>query len=81
MLTRAKESADHLLNLDPDPRPSQNDGAHDAKKLALSFARAVTVESSNATYWVAGNGDHSIFKALQGLMPEVEFQITCKTKR
>ena len=63
-----KQSMPDQVPRSPAPR---NDGAHDAKKMALSFARAVTVESDDASHWVAQNGDRSLFKALQDLMPEV----------
>ena len=43
----------------------------DAKKLGLSFAHAVTVESSDPWHWVARQGELSLFQALQTLLPEV----------
>ena len=43
----------------------------DAKKLGLSFAHAVAVESSDPWHWVARQGELSLFQALQTLLPEV----------
>ena len=43
----------------------------DAKKLGLSFAHAITVESSDPWHWVARQGELSLFQALQTLLPEV----------
>ena len=43
----------------------------DAKKFGLSFACAVTVESADASDWVARKGDTSLFQVLKDLMPEV----------
>ena len=50
----------------------------DAKKLGLSFALAVSVESSDPWHWVARQGDMSLFQVLKTLLPEVQFRINKK---
>ena len=41
------------------------------KQLAAQFACAVTEASPNPTDWVARNGDQTIFRVLQKMLPEV----------
>ena len=43
----------------------------DPKKLAADFACSVTVYSSNHMHWVARNGEESVFRTLQRILPEV----------
>lgn len=43
----------------------------DAKQLALTFATAVTVPSSDRSHYVARKGKDSPFYALQAMLPEV----------
>ena len=43
----------------------------DPKQFALSFASAVTVFTSDPSYYIARKGDTSLFHALQTMFPEV----------
>jgi hypothetical protein len=42
-----------------------------SRQLAAYFACCVTTESTNTTHWVAKNGESSLFKTLQRMLPEV----------
>ena len=44
----------------------------DPKQLAAMFASMVTVPASE-NEWIARNGDESLFKVLQQMMPEVRY--------
>lgn len=41
------------------------------RQLAAFFARCVTAEATSSSDWVAKNGDSSLFKILQRMLPEV----------
>jgi hypothetical protein len=41
------------------------------RQLAAYFASCVTTESDSDTHWVAKNGENSLFKILQRMIPEV----------
>ena len=41
------------------------------RQLAAEFARCVTSDASTTEHWVAKNGDNSLFKVLQRMLPEV----------
>jgi hypothetical protein len=41
------------------------------RQLAAYFASCVTTESNSDTHWVAKNGENSLFKILQRMIPEV----------
>jgi hypothetical protein len=41
------------------------------RQLAAKFACSVTIESTSSTHWVAKNGENSLFKTLQRMIPEV----------
>ena len=41
------------------------------RQLAAVFACSVTTKSADNTHWVAKNGDNSLFKILQRMIPEV----------
>ena len=41
------------------------------RQLAAHFACCVTTESTTSTHWVAKNGESSLFKTLQRMLPEV----------
>ena len=40
-------------------------------RLAVAFAKTVTVETAVGRGWVARNGDSSLFEALQRILPQV----------
>ena len=45
--------------------------AVDTKQLAVAFASAITVPSSDPAHFVARKGSNSPFHALQTMLPEV----------
>jgi hypothetical protein len=45
------------------------------KEFAAEFAHAVTVPSTNESDWVARNGNESLFRTLQHIIPEVGYFI------
>ena len=44
---------------------------YDARALACSFARAVTIESTDGGYGILKNGEGSLFEILRSLLPVV----------
>ncbi len=42
------------------------------RQLAASFALAVTAQTAVGRGWIARNGDESLFRALQRILPQVE---------
>jgi hypothetical protein len=53
----------------------------DAKDFGLAFAQAVTSESSDPTHWIARKGNHSLFRILKDLIPEVSPKCSVKCRR
>ena len=41
------------------------------RQLAAFYAKSVTAEATSSSHWVAKNGDSSLFKILQRMLPEV----------
>ena len=53
------------------PARSRKPDIENPKELAAEFACAVTEHSTNEADWVARNGDESLFRTLQRMLPEV----------
>ena len=53
-------------------KSSRGNRIENPRKLAAAFAIAVTVRDHSATSWVARNGEMSIFRILQRILPQVQ---------
>jgi hypothetical protein len=52
---------------------STGNGMKISHKIAAAFAVGVTASASTRQFWIARNGDESLYRLFRRILPEVEF--------